>query len=352
VVGSKPWLLRVEQIRAEAAHNVDSERQVVKLTEDARDLYRQIKVRDGTLQESNIKIERLSKQLERSKEESTEISSVRNNLLEAQKQAKAYQEAHEALQSELESNEKNLDKLKIQLAGLQQSSADSSKKAEGNAGNENETFSSFGNGSGLGSGSSIETGYLLDQVQALKGAVKFLRTENSHLKSYDAVREMDSLPLLTYKSRQDEVKVEEEEEEEENAIKLEGLPIQPRRHLNKAQTLRAFTDESKVLYSQLLRLTSSPKVVDLSLQSRNRTKKNSEQKTENLSISSRKPWTPLSTLPESQYKAQKALELETIRRVGILAEKVRNISFEKTGSGGGSMGFGRFRMPVIASLGA
>ena len=43
---------------------------------------------------------------------------------------------------------------------------------------------------------SLETSYLLEQLDALRGTVRFLRTENSYLKGQDLLREIESLPPL------------------------------------------------------------------------------------------------------------------------------------------------------------
>lgn len=297
--------------------------------------------------------------MERSKEETSDIASVKSSLIEAQKQAKAYQEAHEALQTELETNEKAIDQLKQQLQ-QQQNSADASKKSSSTNPNgiEPETLSILG--TGAGSGTSIETSYLLDQVEALRGAVKFLRNENAHLKSADALRELDSLPALNFfGSNQDE--------EEEKSIKLEGLPIEARKHLTKGETLRLAADESKLLYSQLIKFASCPKVVDLSLQNKAPPNRNQESGSKTVNAtpsienqsstatttttttsSARKPWVPRSRLPESQYKAQKALEREVSRRVQLLAERVRSVN----SSTASSKRFGNFKMPTVTSLSA
>ena len=43
---------------------------------------------------------------------------------------------------------------------------------------------------------SLETSHLLEQIEALRGTVRFLRTENSYLKGYDLMKEIESLPVL------------------------------------------------------------------------------------------------------------------------------------------------------------
>lgn len=43
---------------------------------------------------------------------------------------------------------------------------------------------------------SLETSYLLEQIDALRGTVRFLRTENSFLKGQDLLKEIEALPPL------------------------------------------------------------------------------------------------------------------------------------------------------------
>ncbi|PWZ03635.1 hypothetical protein BCV70DRAFT_197834 [Testicularia cyperi] len=212
ISGLGPWLSRAEEIKVQATRNPELERQVVKLSEDARDLLRQVKARDQALQEGAIKIERLQKQLEKSKAQVDQNSEVRATLVEVQKQAKAYEEANDALQSELEALQRDNDRLKQQVSATEAGGVTGSKDATG-AGIVG-GLAAGGAMAGAAAGalvggsmdsaaehlglaySSLETSYLVDQLEALKGALRHLRQENAYLKGQDLLQKLRALPSL------------------------------------------------------------------------------------------------------------------------------------------------------------
>lgn len=106
------------------------------------------------------------------------------------------------------------------------------------------------------------------QVESLRGAVRFLRSENSFIKSQDILRELEALPQYTQKEED-----------------------RPNDHL------RVMAEESKVLFREAIALSSSPRVVDLSL------------------VKPGHAWQSSRTLPENQYASQK-------RQVNVLGSKV------------------------------
>ncbi|PWN90000.1 hypothetical protein FA10DRAFT_266522 [Acaromyces ingoldii] len=309
ITGSSPWLLRVEQIKADIAHNVEAERQIAKLNEDAKDLYRQIKARDEALQEGAIKVERLQRQLEKSKEESLQMNDVKSSLSEMQRQAKAYQEGNEALQKELEEMQRTNDGLAQQLrsapaqAGGEGTKGSAEMERGASAGGIGVTGNSF-----MGS-SSLETSFLLDQVESLRGCLNHLRRENSYLKSGDLLKRMDALPLL--QSRPTRVREQSEEPKKES-----GVPVS--RKDEEAKSFASAVLETKVLYRQLLDSTSSPRVVLLpgvSLEKDASQPQPEQQKY-------RRRWQPSAKLPENQLLAQKQVRERIRSRVEALKERL------------------------------
>ncbi|KAI3479951.1 hypothetical protein L1887_57938 [Cichorium endivia] len=167
ISGPGPWLSRAEEIKTLAAQNPELERQVGKLGEDARDLLRQVKARDQALQEGAIKIERLQKQLERARAQVDEQSDVRTTLGEVQRQASAYQEANDALQTEIEALQKDHDALKLQVATATEAAGATAVEGERERG---AGVPARVEGAEAAAYTSLETSYLVGQLEALKDA--------------------------------------------------------------------------------------------------------------------------------------------------------------------------------------
>ncbi|QRW26877.1 Dynein associated protein [Rhizoctonia solani] len=187
LVGEAPWVVRIAEVKALSAVNVDAERTVNKLNEEIKDLIRSIKTRDQTIQETSVKIELMERRMETVKKQADAI-----------KQEKAYEEALEQLQSDL-------DEMGQENARLKQATAGMEKHASGMQPAVEEPVIASGD---------LEASHLLEQaslkqfltiyvantppsqIESLRGAVRFLRHENSYLKSQDLLRELNSLPPL------------------------------------------------------------------------------------------------------------------------------------------------------------
>lgn len=80
VTYEEPWTARGAEIRSNAAKDIDAERKVVKLTEDVRDLAREVRLKDQSIQESAVRIEVTEKRLESIKKQ---VSRDPNDVLHA-----------------------------------------------------------------------------------------------------------------------------------------------------------------------------------------------------------------------------------------------------------------------------
>ncbi|KAN0060911.1 hypothetical protein ACQY0O_006645 [Thecaphora frezii] len=370
ISGPAPWLARVEHIKAAAAHNVEAERQVAKLNEEARDLYRQIKARDQAMQESSIKLERLQKQVDKSKEQSDQMNDMRGGLVEALKQSKAYQEANDALQAELDALQQENDRLKQQAAesgvkiGAVNGSADGGVAGDKDAVELAPVLSS-----------SLETSQLVERIEALRGAVKYLRNENMYLKTAHLSQQMQSLSLLpvsTFKSAE-QLQVAEpassssDEEEVKIGGKAVGLPAterqseRPKGKVVGGLDLRVASDETKRLYSQLVTICALPKIVDLANVTRTvpvaagaksdeqatqaaveeaaeTTAAMAKQEEEQKRIT--RAWRPLEQHPSMQYWKQQEAKRRVAERIQRLETSVRHArSLASLGA-----------LPVVASV--
>lgn len=160
-------------------------------------LVRTLRARDQQIQESGIKIELMERRMEASKKQADSIVDLENELMKARKQERAYEEAMEQLQADLDALEQDNAKLKTAVStteskrectrGANRPCDSLFMIAAGPQPTEQETIVVEG---------SFETAYLLEQIDALRGTVRFLRTENSYLKGQDLLREIEALPPL------------------------------------------------------------------------------------------------------------------------------------------------------------
>lgn len=117
VTGTAPWIVRVEEVKATMAVNVEAERKVAQLNEEMQGLVRTLKVKDQNIQESGVKIELMERRMEGVKKQAEAVTELEGLLGKAQKQEKYYVEAMEQLQSEFDTLAKENNKLKATSNG-------------------------------------------------------------------------------------------------------------------------------------------------------------------------------------------------------------------------------------------
>jgi dynactin 1 len=298
ITGAHPWIGRVEEIKVQQSENQESQRIIIKQTEDLKEMYKQTKIRDEVLQENNIKIERLSKQLQKSKEEANATNTLKGDLSEARKTIKTYEEGNSALQVELEQLQKENDRLvKEGSATAKDATATSTAGAEGAA----TTLPGSTVATHLRNmpSNSLETSYLVDQLEALRGAVGYLRKENNILKSKDVLGRFEAMPPL----RPVLAPPSSLSEADSDSDTTKGLP--------KARKQAVIDDniavEGRKLLKEMMRLASSPRVVALPRPEE--------------STTSRK-WTRLAALPQTQFQEQSMERSRIQHRIQSLSEKI------------------------------
>lgn len=109
-------MLRVAEIKAATAVNVEAERKVAQLNDEMQALARTLRARDQQIQESGIKIELMERRMEASKKQGDAIVDLENELMKARKQERAYEEAMEQLQADLDALEQDNAKLKTAVS--------------------------------------------------------------------------------------------------------------------------------------------------------------------------------------------------------------------------------------------
>ncbi|KAI0352271.1 dynactin [Trametes cingulata] len=241
ISGTAPWVARIDEIKAATAINVEAERKVAQLNDEIQALARTLKIKDQTIQETGVKIELMERRMETVKKQADAITDLENELSKARKQERAYEEAMEQLQADLDALEQDNAKLKA-LANNPERQASTTQVVEAES---------------VPTESNLETSYLLEQIDALRGTVRFLRSENSFLKGQDLLKEIESLPELTEPfSREPTPPLVPSTSDSESDSDDE--PRSP-------PTLRDLAVESKLLYREVIKYTSSPRVVDLSV---------------------------------------------------------------------------------------
>lgn len=122
VTGVAPWVARIAEIKAALAVNVEAERKVASLSEEIQGLARSLRTKDQTIQESTVKIELMERRLEAVKKQADAIVELETELSKARKQERAYEEAMEQLQADLDTLEQDNAKLKTLTAGQERQS--------------------------------------------------------------------------------------------------------------------------------------------------------------------------------------------------------------------------------------
>ncbi|CAL1693902.1 unnamed protein product [Somion occarium] len=277
ITGTAPWILRVDEIKAATAINVEAERKVAQLTDELSGLARTLREKEKKIEETNVKIELMEHKMKELNKRADEIEGYKAELAKLHKQERAYEEAMEQFQADLDTLEQENAKLKAAAASHE-------RQVEGN----------------------LETSYLLEQIDALRGTVRFLRTENSYLKGQDLLREIESLPPLYDSISREPTPALVPSGSSDTSDSETDEPLKP-------PSLRTLAAESKILYRDVIKFSSSPKVVDLSL-----TRKNREG---NDKLAGGKTWLPRKKTPAYQVWERKMEGEKLGRRVQGLMDR-------------------------------
>lgn len=231
--------------------------------------------------------------MEAVKKQADAISELESELVKSKKQERAYEEAIEALQSDLDAMETELTKLKqtVSAADKQGAPLPDSNVVQSDPGQAGTANTAQHDGEVVSYEGNMETSRLIEQIDSLRGAVRFLRSENSYLKSQDLLAELEQLP--TYAAVPSP------------AAAAHGIPTRPQQLLttDPAVFRQSFAAESKLLLREARVLSATPRLVDLSL-----------VKPGGRSAG----WQPSARAPESQFLAEK----ERARTLGRKVERL------------------------------
>ncbi|KAI0701257.1 dynactin [Cerioporus squamosus] len=295
ILGTAPWVARIDEIKAATAINVEAERKVAQLNDEIQALARTIRTKDQTIQETGVKIELMERRLETVKKQADAITDLENELAKARKQERAYEEAMEQLQADLDALEQDNAKLKA-LANNPERQTTTTQVVE------QEAVPTEGN---------LETSYLLEQIEALRGTVRFLRSENSFLKGKTCLRRSKRFlrclsPILANPHLPSSPPA--------------SLTLTPTLTMSLVHhpTLRSLAVESKLLYREVIKYASSPKLVDLSVLKANRA--NGQPTT--------KAWMPRKKTPAYQLYERKMQGERLGKRLKGLLELTSHIAVD------------------------
>jgi dynactin 1 len=291
ITGAAPWIVRIEEVKVAMTVNEEAERKVAQLNEEMQGLARTLKSKDQNIQESAVKIELMERRMEAAKKQAEAVTELEGLLGKAQKQEKYYVEAMEQLQSEFDSLAKENSKLKV-------TTNTSEKEAVGTA---TPTQSQIV----LPVDGNLETTHLLEQLESFRGAVRFLRMENSYLKGNDLMREIEELPPLP----------ETKHRLPTPPLDTSGLSDTDESDTEskyKVPSVRSLATETKTLYREVIKFSSTPRVVDLS--------------TTKTSQGGGKGWVPRKKTPTYQVWERKTQAERLNRRVQGLLERTSGMS--------------------------
>ncbi|THU86256.1 dynactin [Dendrothele bispora CBS 962.96] len=289
ITGVSPWVTRVDEIKASLAVNLEAERKVAQLNDEIQGLIRSLKAKDQNIQELGVKTELMERRMEAAKKQGDTIVDLENELTKLRKRGQEYEEALDSLNNDIEVLEQENAKLKVANVGQE-------KQVPGTQQVEAEPAVTEVN---------LEKFQLAEQIDALRCTVKFLRTENAYLKGHDLLREIQSLPPLPEPIPTpstpplDPSGLSDTDSDSES----DNLPPTP-------PTFRSLVTESKILYRDVIRFSSSPKVVDLSELNKKRAE-----------AAGKRVWIPKKKMPAQQVLERKMQVEKLSRRVKGLMDK-------------------------------
>ncbi|KAJ7774997.1 dynactin [Mycena metata] len=280
VTGVSPWVTRVDEVKASVAVNLEAERRVAQLNEELQGLVRTLKQKEQHIQEATVKNDLMERKMETVKRQADSIAEKDIVIADGKRRQRELEEALEQVQGDLDVSEQERLKLKT-LVGNEQ------RQASGTVVAEPENLPVEG---------SLETSHLLEQIDALRGTVRYLRTENSYLKGQDLLREIEALPPLPEPiSRVATPPLDPSTLSDSDDSDSEDRPRSP-------PTLRSLATETKILYRDVINFSSSPRVVDLSALNAKRAQANGGR-----------VWMPKKSMPAHQVWERK-LEAERLSR--------------------------------------
>ncbi|KAF9933288.1 hypothetical protein FBU30_005872 [Linnemannia zychae] len=324
----KAWIQRAKDMKAEVVVNTDAEQKVQSLQDQVLKLVKEAKLKDQALQESGVKIELLGKRMENFKKQAEQISILDRDVDKAKKQERDYDEAISALQADMAALEEQNSQLRKLLKKTESRNMipPSKRPPHGPHGSSGSVLDPDAAGTlaqdGAESGNNRD---LMIQIESLKSALRFLRSENASLRTKAALLDLgltaDLSGLAAPLSRVSNV--------EELSTQVENVDVRPEVHKRVSNAdieLKAVALETKRLIKDARIVCASPKIVDLTKHTTSVTKIITGADGSSTTTTSRRPWQAQQSRPEWQYHTQQAA-LHTIQqRSNELKERLAKVS--------------------------
>ncbi|KAF9123178.1 hypothetical protein BG015_005368, partial [Linnemannia schmuckeri] len=326
----KVWIKRAKDLKAEVTVNVDAEQKAQSLQDQVLKLVKEAKLKDQALQESAVKTELLGKRMEDLKKQAEKNSILDRDADKARRQKQEYEEAISALQTDMAALEEQNAQLRrlVKKSEIRNIGPPLNRSPHGQHGPSGSVLDPEAANALAQDGS--ETGNnrdLMIQIESLKSALRFLRSENASLRTRAALLDLgltaDLSGLAAPLSRASDAG--------ESSIQSEGVAARPetqKRVLSADTELRAVALETKRLIKDARVVCASPKIVDLTKYSVSASKAPAADGSATTASTSttRRPWQAQSSRPEWQYHTQQAA-LNTIQqRSNELKERLAKVS--------------------------
>ncbi|KAG1147474.1 hypothetical protein G6F37_004057 [Rhizopus arrhizus] len=290
-IGVSPWIQRASDMKAEIVINHDMERKLQQHSDEILKLIKDVKLKDQSLQEANVKIELLEKRMEIVKKQTEQIQTLEESLSKSQQQQQEYSQEAEKLKAEYEGLKEEHAQLQKEVAQKEEKRLSATKKAEMFL--EDTSLLSLDN-----EDKNIDVYILSNQLESLKSAIRYLRAENAYLKETDMLK---SLNLDYYHSRQvpstppltdDDTSDDDDEQVDQVAAK---------------SMVRSVVQETRTLIKDARIASATAKVIQLSPERRGG------------------KWQSDKKLPDYRYQMQQSVLYTLKRRCEVLKEKMKQI---------------------------
>ena len=271
-----PWVARADQLKLTKLTSIDTEAELSRARETLKEREVELKERDTELEEQSVQIEMLEAKMRNASKRSAEIAKLEHDMHEAR-------DAEQRAKAELTQARKEAE-LAIERARTESSRLASEQRGKYASGQPLDS-------NAMGSGTQLTLDRQEHQITSLRGAVRYLHSENQRLKVPSPGSVASSTSSLSW---------------------LHQPLIQPKTEKRKRQ--EALHKEGKDVLTRLLLLgtsDSSPRVVDLTLLPENKLAWRPAKETSRWKVESRR----------EEWEAWRAWRRDVVRKASVAAPR-------------------------------
>jgi dynactin 1 len=271
-----PWVARADQLKLTKLTSIDTEAELSRARETLKEREVELKERDTELEEQSVQIEMLEAKMRNASKRSAEIAKLEHDMHEAR-------DAERKAKAELAQAKKEAE-LAIERARTESSRLATEQRGKYASGQPLDS-------NAMGSGTQITLDRQEHQITSLRGAVRYLHSENQRLKIPPPGSVVSSTSSLSW---------------------LHQPLIQPKTEKRKRQ--EALHKEGKDVLTRLLLLgtsDSSPRVVDLTLLPDNKLAWRPAKETSRWKVESRR----------EEWEAWRAWRRDVVRKASVAAPR-------------------------------